>query len=159
LLYSTFYLDENSLLALPILSILEIGRSFKVHPVHGAPEVIEGLINLRGKVVTVLNVRSALGLPKAEESNESRMYILKNNQEIKDVAPADVHIKTSTDNIGLHVTEMSDVIDIDPEEMLPVPANLHHPYYKKIIRKNDLFILILDLEKIVNLSDSSDIPS
>ena len=51
MLYSTFYLGETQM-AVPIPCILEIGRSFKFHPVRGAPEVIDGLINLRGKVVT-----------------------------------------------------------------------------------------------------------
>lgn len=48
MLYSTFYLGENQM-AVPIPCILEIGRSFNFHPVRGAPEVIDGLINLRGK--------------------------------------------------------------------------------------------------------------
>ena len=58
MLYSTFRLMD-ALMAVPIPCILEIGRSFTFHPVRGAPDVIDGLINLRGKVVTVINT----GLP------------------------------------------------------------------------------------------------
>ena len=54
MLYSIFHLGEN-LIGVPIYTILEIVRSSKFHPVRGASEVIDGLINLRGKVVTVIN--------------------------------------------------------------------------------------------------------
>ena len=48
MLYSTFYLGETQM-GLPIPSILEIGRGFDFHPVRGAPEVIDGLINYEVK--------------------------------------------------------------------------------------------------------------
>ena len=84
MLYSTFYLDDK-LMGLPIPSILEIGRSFKIHPVKGAPNVIDGLINLRGKVVTIINLGLAFDVEKVEPTEESRIYILKNNSELKKV--------------------------------------------------------------------------
>jgi purine-binding chemotaxis protein CheW len=136
------------------MGILEIGRTFKIYPVHGAPPVIKGLINLRGKVITILDVRLALGLSPTEETEEGRMYILKNSNEINEVAPAGQAFETSSDNIGLHVIKMGDVITIENDELLPVPANLSHPYYKKVVRKEDGFIILLDLEKLLNLSES-----
>ena len=88
MLYSTFYLDDK-LMGLPIPSILEIGRSFKIHPVRGAPRVIDGLINLRGKVVTIINSGLAFDVNKVESTEESRIYILKNNSELKEVEDSD----------------------------------------------------------------------
>ena len=70
MLYSTFYLGETQM-GLPIPSILEIGRGFDFHPVRGAPEVIDGLINLRGKVVTIINTGLAFETQKVLASDES----------------------------------------------------------------------------------------
>ena len=78
MLYSTFYLGDTQM-AVPIPCILEIGRSFKFHPVRGAPEVIDGIINLRGKVVTIVNLGLAFEEIKIEPSDESRILIFKNN--------------------------------------------------------------------------------
>ena len=47
MLYSTFYLGQTQM-AVPIPCILEIGRSFKFHPVRGAPEVIDGFDQFAG---------------------------------------------------------------------------------------------------------------
>ena len=78
MLYSTFFLGETQM-AVPIPCILEIGRSFKFHPVRGAPEVIDGLINLRGKVVTIVNLGLAFEESSVQPTDESRIFIFKNN--------------------------------------------------------------------------------
>jgi chemotaxis signal transduction protein len=67
MLYSTFYLD-GTLMGLPIPCILEIGRAFKIHPIQGAPELVDGLINLRGKVVTIVNTGLAFGGTKVQQT-------------------------------------------------------------------------------------------
>ena len=63
MLYSIFNLGPN-LIGVPIYSILEIVRSSKFYPIKGAPPVIDGLINLRGKVVTVINTGIAFDTAK-----------------------------------------------------------------------------------------------
>ena len=88
MLYSTFYLGQTQM-AVAIPCILEIGRSFNFHPVRGAPEVIDGLINLRGKVVTIVNLGLAFEESKIEPTDESRIFIFKNNSELKEVADSD----------------------------------------------------------------------
>ena len=141
MLYSTVYLDDK-LMGLPIPSILEIGRSFKIHPVKGAPNVIDGLINLRGKVVTIINLGLAFDVEKVEPTEESRIYILKNNSELKKVEDSDFVLQTSPDNIGIHVSRIADVINVEKDGLNPVPANINHPFYKYVARFNEEFITI-----------------
>ena len=158
MLYSTFYLDESRM-GLPILCVLEIGRSFKIHPVQGSPDVVDGLINLRGKVVTIINTGLAFGGAKVEQTEESRIYVLKNNSELREVADPESALRTSPDNIGLHVDRTSDVINVDEEELKAVPANIQPPYYKNVVRQGDDFITILELEKVLNLNEYKELSS
>lgn len=154
MLFSTFYIEDTHF-GLPIPSILEIGRTFKVHNVQGVTSVIDGLINLRGKVVTIINLGEALNIKKVVSSDDARMYILKNNHEISETDTSGINMKTAKDNVGLHIDRMGDVIKVDMEEMMPVPANINHPYYKNIIKRDDDFIIVLDLEKLLNLTDNN----
>jgi len=158
MLYSTFYLGET-LMGLPIPCILEIGRGFDFHPVRGAPEVIDGIINLRGKVVTILNTGLAFETEKVRACDESRVYILKNNTELREVADTDLDIETSPDNIGIHVDRIADVISVETEELQPVPANIHHPFYKHVVRRGEEFIIILEPQKILNLNEHQELLS
>lgn len=153
MLYSTFYLDKT-LMALPIPSILEIGRSFKVHQVRGAPDVVDGLINLRGKVVTILNTGLAFGGDKVEDTDESRIFILKNNSELEEVADSDdLDLETSPDNIGIHVDRIADVINVEQEQLRPVPTNMQHPFYRSVVRLKDEFIIILEPRKLLSINE------
>ncbi|MED5281432.1 MAG: chemotaxis protein CheW [Verrucomicrobiota bacterium] len=158
MLYSTFYLGQTQM-AVPIPCILEIGRSFKFHPVRGAPEVIDGLINLRGKVVSIVNLGLAFEESKIEPSDESRIFIFKNNSELKEVADSDTVMETAPDNIGIHVDRISDVIRVENEELQAVPANMVHPFYKHVVRRGDSFIIILEPSKILNLHETPDLLS
>lgn len=158
MLYSTFYLGETQM-AVPIPSILEIGRSFKFHPVRGAPDVIDGLINLRGKVVTIVNLGLAFEEKKVLAGDESRIFIFKNNSELSEVADSDVEIETAPDNIGIHVDRISDVIRVENEELQAVPPNMAHPFYKHVVRREDSFTIILEPSKILNLHENQDLLS
>jgi purine-binding chemotaxis protein CheW len=143
-------------MAVPIPCILEIGRSFKFHPVRGAPEVIDGIINLRGKVVTIVNLGLAFEEIKIEPSDESRILIFKNNSELNEVADSDTVMETAPDNIGIHVDRISDVIRVESEELQAVPSNMVHPFYKHVVRRGDSFIIILEPSKILNLHETPD---
>ena len=158
MLYSTFYLGETQM-AVPIPCILEIGRSFKFHPVRGAPEVIDGLINLRGKVVTIINLGLAFEEKEVIAGDESRIFIFKNNSELSEVADSDVEVETAPDNIGIHVDRISDVIRVENEELQAVPPNMAHPFYKHVVRREDSFTIILEPSKILNLHENQDLLS
>ena len=158
MLYSTFYLGETKM-AVPIPSILEIGRSFKFHSVRGSPEVIDGLINLRGKVVTVINSGMAFGGEPVLSADDSRIFIFKNNSELREVADSDFEMETAPDNIGIHVDRIADVIRVEKEELQAVPSNMIHPFYKFVVRMDDSFIIILEPAKILNLNENEDLLS
>lgn len=153
MLYSIFHLGNN-LIGVPINTILEIVRSSKFHPVRGAPEVIDGLINLRGKVVTVINTGIAFETHKVAISEESRIYIFKNNAELKELTDINSDEDMSPDNIGLHVEKIEGVINVDKDELQAVPTNMAHPFYQHVVRRDEDFIIILKPSKAIILNST-----
>jgi len=65
----------------------------------------------------------------------------------------------SPDNIGLHVDNIENVINIEIDELQAVPANMAHPFYKFVVRKGDDFIIILRPAEILNLNKDRDLLS
>lgn len=61
---------------LPILEVQEIMRMVPVNPVPSASEYLEGVINLRGRVIPVLNLSRRLGLPGKERDGETRIIVV-----------------------------------------------------------------------------------
>ena len=153
MLYSIFNIGSN-LFGVPIYSILEIVRSGKFHPIKGAPKAIDGLINLRGKVVTVLNTGIAFETEKIQISDESRIYIFKNNVELKEIIDTENNEDMSPDNLGLHVERIQSVINVEKEELQTVPTNMQHPFYQHVVRRQDDFIIILKPSKAIILKQS-----
>ena len=139
-------------MAVPITIILEIVRPSKFYSISGAPEVIDGLINFRGKVVTVINTGLAFGGNKVLTTEESRVYIFKNNSELTVTDGMELDNEMSPDNIGLHVDYIENVINIEIDELQAVPVNMAHPFYKFVVRKGDDFIIILRPAEIINLN-------
>ena len=71
------------------------------------------------------------------------------------MADSDQELKLSEDNIGLHVERIAGVISVEEKELQPIPKNMVHPYYESVVRKDDDFIIILKLSKILNLEQDS----
>lgn len=151
MLYSTFWLGTVRM-AVPIHTVLEIVRATHFHPVRGAPELVDGLINLRGKVVAVINTGLAMGAARVAVSEESRIYIFKSSKELQKVSDEAVERDISPDNLGLHVDAIGSVIDVEKDDLQAVPANMAHPFYQHVVRRNDDFIIILKPTKVVSLT-------
>lgn len=149
MLYSTCKLADMQM-AIPIPAILEIVRASHFYPVSGAPEVIDGLINLRGKVVTVINAARAMGIPAVKVSSDSRIYIFKDIAGSADQSASQPG--AVADNIGLHVDSIGPVIDVDDDALQAVPADMAHPFYEYVVRRDQEFIIILKPAKAASLT-------
>lgn len=103
--YCSFHLADR-LYGLPLAGIQEILRGLEVTHVPTAPDYMEGLINLRGQIAAVVDLRKRLGLPRAPEG------------------PAPIHIVSEVDGevVSLMADRAGDVIDLDPAAMEPCPG-------------------------------------
>ena len=107
LLVVTFYVG-NRLLGIHTEKIKEIIKIGVITDVPHAPGHIIGILNLRGRIVTVIDLGTRLSLGSSQRGEEGRIIILDDGGE----------------SVGLMVDRIADVIRIDPQELTPPPANM-----------------------------------
>ena len=105
-LLATFVL-HGAICAFDASRVQEVIRLGPVTPVRHAPEEVTGVINLRGRIVTLLDLGRILGFGKSEAGRNTRIFIIEDRGEF----------------IGLLVDRAGEVIEIDPAAEEPVPAN------------------------------------
>jgi purine-binding chemotaxis protein CheW len=91
-----------------IASIQEINKNLLFTPVHEAPDYVRGIINLRGNIVTVIDLRRKLGLEPMTLQQSTRNVIVKLDREM----------------VGLLVDAVDDIVELDPASILPTPPHL-----------------------------------
>ena len=135
--FSTFFVADL-FFGVDVLHVQEVLRFQPMTPVPQAPDVIEGLINLRGQIVTAIDMRRRLQLPpRAEEHLAMNMVV-----------------RTSDGVVSLLVDEIGDVLDLDNATYERPPGNLDSAARELICgvyRLKDKLLLILDTEKAVEV--------
>jgi purine-binding chemotaxis protein CheW len=106
-LLATFYV-RNSLYALEAAVVQEVVRLGALTPVHYAPPEVVGVINLRGRIVTVLDIGLKLGLAAIAPGKDARVFIIDQRDE----------------SIGLLTDRVSEVVETDGTNIDPLPANI-----------------------------------
>jgi len=107
LLVSTF-LIQDTLFGIDTMKVQEVIRIGDVTPVHHAPEYIVGIINLRGRIVTILDLGRKLELFKLEIKPDSRIII----------------VEWQGEYVGFLVDGVSDVVDVERDKLGPPPSNV-----------------------------------
>jgi purine-binding chemotaxis protein CheW len=138
----TFYLD-NQMYGVDVQSVQEVIRYQEMTDVPLAPDSVVGLINLRGQIVTAIDLRTRLGLPNRVEGQ----------------LPMNVVVQSSDGAISLLVDQIGDVQEINsdnfeslPETFQGVSRTMIRGAYKM---RNNL-VLILDTELAMNVNSSPD---
>jgi purine-binding chemotaxis protein CheW len=150
--YATFRLSEH-LFGLDIVLIREINRILDITPVPRAIPHVRGLINLRGQIVTIIDLGVRLGLPHRDIQEESRNIILKTNAELASACQSGgQHRVTSTDIAGFLVDAIGDVVVAGESTIEPPSANVGEAegrYLKGVLKTDAGLLVLLDLEAIL----------
>lgn len=121
----SFYMNEN-LFGVDIILIREIIGSPDITPIDLSPEMIRGLLNLRGQIVTVIDPAVTLGMERLDTGSNMHCIILKTSAELANRADAeDMTDKTSDDVVGLLIDRIGEVYEIGENDVEPSPANLN----------------------------------
>lgn len=134
---SSFYLGD-ALMGVPIDQIEEINHQFDLTPVPHAPAFVRGLINLRGRVVTVIDLRVVLGMEPATLTRQS----------------CNVVVRSHGEQIGIVVDRIADVVRTRQTDIEPSPANvagIDGQYFRGVCKLLGELLIILDIEKIFNV--------
>ena len=136
--FSTFFVADL-FFGVDVLRVQEVLRFQQMTHVPKSPGVIEGLINLRGQIVTAIDMRRRLGLPQRAGGQ----------------APMNIVVRTLDGAVSLLVDEIGDVLDMDSATYERPPQNLD-PAAKDLIRGvyklKDRLLLVLDEERTVDLA-------
>lgn len=135
--YVTFKLGKEYY-GLPIENVLSIEKPSKTTRIPNAPDYVIGLINLRGDVIPVVDLRTKLGMEKKQVDKDSRIIIIKEKEIV----------------VGLMVDSSKDVLDIDEENVDKPPtdeSNTIIDYISGIGKKGERLIFILNSLKLLDL--------
>jgi purine-binding chemotaxis protein CheW len=139
--FSTFFVADL-FFGVDVLNVQEVLRFQQMTAVPQAPRVIEGLINLRGQIVTAIDMRRRLGLPPRAG----------------DKSPMNMVVRTSDGAVSLLVDEIGDVLEMDAATYERPPENLD-PAAREIIRGvyklKGRLLLVLDAERTAELNANS----
>jgi len=137
-LYATFFV-EGFFFGIDVLQVQEVLRYQEMTRVPLAPGVIEGLINLRGQIVTAVDMRRRLKLKARAEGQ----------------MPMNTVVRTEEGAVSLLVDEIGDVVDVEAEAFELPPDNID-PAARELLRGvyklKDRLLLILDTEKTIDLA-------
>jgi purine-binding chemotaxis protein CheW len=123
-----------------IARVHEIIRPQSVTRVPRAPAFVDGVINLRGKVIPVLNIRQRFGLPPAEPTRTSRIVVVEIGDQI----------------VGIVVDAVSEVLRVSTgaiEPPGPVMAGGEAEYVSGIAKLADRLVILLDLDRMLAADD------
>ncbi len=130
----TFNLGE--LYGVPINQVQEIVRVINITKVPNAPSHMEGVINLRGRVLPVLNLRKRLKLPQGALSRESRIVVTEIGEKI---------IGLLVDAVSHVIKVPADAVETAPEEVLEVDTD----YLTGVAKVQERLVILLDLKRLL----------
>lgn len=147
--YATFFIDRD-LYGIPILVVEEFLRPGRVTAVPLTDPRIEGLINLRGKTATVLNLRRCLGKPPSAEARRPRgkMILLETDAGLTNEA-RECGLHSYNDPIVLRVDAVHRIFPFEPTSMHPPPAHVAFPFIEGLYRLDNDYVTILSVPKLI----------
>lgn len=132
----------NEEYAVDILKVQEINRIKEITRVPNSPSYVEGVINLRGKVIPVVNLRKKFGLAERENDEQSRIMIM----DIQGIT------------MGLVVDSVSEVLRVPSGIVEPTPpmaSNISTEFIKGIAKLEDRLIILLDMDRLLGRAEEA----
>ena len=158
MLVSTFTLGELYL-GINIILVREINRSIGCTPVPGAPDYIRGMLNIRGRVITLFDLKRRLGWSSnAKVLTNAKQYnvIMKTHSETMKI---DQRLARKScpweDPVGLAVDQLGDVRDIVDDNIFPPPANLRGisaDFIHGVVEFKHNLLVILDVAAVLGMA-------
>ncbi|MBJ7555249.1 chemotaxis protein CheW [Marinomonas spartinae] len=137
---------ENEIYGVNVMQVKEVLRYTEIAPVPGAPSFVLGIIHLRGTVVTVIDTRQRFDLPSGDITDSSRIMIME----------VEGHV------IGILVDAVSEVVYLRQSEIEVSPSvgnDESSKFIQGVCHKNDILLILVDLDKLLSEDEWSDIGS
>ena len=135
----SFQLGEEEF-GVDILKVQEINRMLEITKVPNSPIFVDGVINLRGKVIPILNLRQRFGLERKEIDKKTRIVVV------------DIDGKV----VGVVVDAVSEVLRLPTDTVEPPPpmvAGIESEYIKGVGKLENRLLILLDLNKLLTTEE------
>lgn len=131
----TFELADEEF-AIDILRVQEINRILEITAIPRSPEWISGVVNLRGKIIPVIDLRKRFGLPPAEQTRDSRVVV----------------VEVADKTLGFLVDQVNEVLRIAASTVEPPPpmvAGVDSRFIQGVGKRGDRLFILLDLDQLL----------
>lgn len=135
----SFVIDSEEF-GIDILKVQEIIRPVEITRVPNAPAFVEGVINLRGRIVPVVDLRKRFGLAEREQDQHTRIIVV----ELVDRV------------VGFMMDAVREVIRVDRSVIEPAPElaiGIDTDYIKGVAKLEDRLLILLDLEEVLTADE------
>ncbi len=141
--FLTFKLGDE-VFALDISKVREVLDFTSITKVPRTPEFMRGVINLRGSVVPVVDIKLKFGMPMTEKTVNTCIII------------TEVTVDGETAVLGALADSVQEVIDLEPDHIEPAPkigTKLKTEFIKGMGKRGDHFIILLDIDKVFSTEE------
>jgi purine-binding chemotaxis protein CheW len=136
-----FTLDEQ-LYALPLIAVIKVIHAIEIRHLPKAPEIITGIINVRGRIIPVVDIRKRFGMIIHEIDLNDRLII------------AD----TGKREVAILVDSVTGIIDLEPEQLkLAKNSEPFAEHISGVAKTEEGMILIYDLDGFLNLDEEKNL--
>lgn len=125
---------------IPITQVQEINRLTSPTKIPNSPAFVEGVINLRGKIIPIVDLRKRFRLVEVEYSEDSRIVV----------------VELSGNTIGVTVDSVNEVLRLPAANIEPTPTiatGIGSEYLSGVGKINDRLLILLDLNKILSSAE------
>lgn len=136
--YLTFKLD-GEVFAVDIVKVREVLEFTTVTRVPRSPDFMRGVINLRGSVVPVVDMRLKLGLPQVDKTVDTCVVI------------TEVEVDNEKTVLGALVDSVQEVIDLDASQVVPPPrigTRINTDFIRGMGKRDEQFLILLDIDRV-----------
>ena len=137
-LYLTFKLGEE-MFSLDVFQVREVLELIAIARVPRAPEFLRGVINVRGSVVPVVDLRTKFGMSRTESTLHTRIIVM------------ELNLDGEVTVVGALADSVHDVAEIDAAQIEPPPrigSRWQTEFVKAIGKRNEDFLMILDIDRV-----------
>jgi purine-binding chemotaxis protein CheW len=139
----TFHVDEEEF-GVGILDVREINRMMEITRVPHAPGFVEGVINLRGQVIPVVDLRKRFGLGRLERDKNTRIVVVELGETV----------------VGFLVDSVSEVLRVPTSIVEPPPpivGGIDSEYIEGVVKLEDRLLILLDLRRLLNRGETEEL--
>ncbi|HLF95688.1 MAG TPA: chemotaxis protein CheW [Methylococcaceae bacterium] len=137
----TFRLADE-LYGINVMQVQEVLRMPDIAPVPGAQDYVIGIINLRGNVVTVIDLRNRFGLPSREQDDSTRIIIIEAEDQV----------------IGIMVDSVAEVVELRASDIETAPSVGNEEsarYIQGVCSRGGTLLILVDLNKLFSDDEKS----